>query len=118
MDDKFLLGVGGAAGTCVAWNLVPGHEQFRMSALKATSTDGLETSPLAFIEHYHFGLASILATRFSSKKHSPYLYGFGAGMVGSELFQEKPFGVGKTPQEVQGNVALTMLLGAVLLATI
>jgi len=118
MDDKFLLGVGGAAGACITWNLIPGHEQFRLSVLEATSADGLETSPLAFIEHYHFGLASIIAGRLSSKKYSPYLYGFGAGMVGSELFQENPFGIGKSPEEMRGNVALAILLGALILATV
>ena len=119
MDNKFLMGLVGATGANIAWNMIPGNEQFTMQLKKMTSVTGLaEKSPLAFIEHHHYGLASIIAGLLSPKKYSPYLYGFGTGMISSELFQNNPFGIGKTEQEVQGNMALTIILGALLLGSL
>lgn len=117
MDNRFLIGAGAAAGTSIIWDRIPGHEAFVVTVKSMTSPTGEpEKSPLAFLEHYHYGMASILAGRMLPE-YAPYLYGFGAGLIGSEIFQDHPFGIGKTPQEERGNLAMAILLGSLLVMT-
>jgi len=117
MDNQFFAGIGAAAGTAVLWDKIPGHEAFAVTAKSITSLTGEpEKSPLAFLEHYHFGMASVLAGRMLPK-YAPYLYGFGAGLIGSEFFQDHPFGIGKSAYEEQGNLAMLILLGSLLVIT-
>jgi hypothetical protein len=114
MEKEFLIGAGIGIGMCKAWDVMPGHEQFAMSAKRMTSATGEpEKSPLAFLEHYHCGIASAILGK-SMPKYAPYLYGFGAAMIGSELFQDHPFGIGKTPEEIRGNLAMVIMLGSLL----
>jgi hypothetical protein len=120
MDEKvkLLLGAGAAALANVAWNSWPGHEAFKLAALKATSLTGEpQKSPLAFIEHYHYGLASIIAARYAGK-YAPLLDGFGAGMIGIEAGGENPFGIGKTKTEISGNITLSSFLTGLLLISL
>jgi hypothetical protein len=111
--ERWILGLGGfSAGLLIdsAWRSWPGHEAFRVRILGATSPTGEpEKSPLAFVEHYHYGLASLLLAR-RVKPASPILGGFGAAMFASELSSPNPFGIGKSGWEVAGNVALSSLL--------
>ena len=114
MDTRFLIGLAGALGAVVVWELIPGHEQFALqqgSRIPATAEP--EKSPLAFLEHYHLGMASLIAGK-AVPKYSPYMYGFGAGMISSEFFQDHPFGIGKTSQEMKGNLATAIVLWSIL----
>jgi hypothetical protein len=72
---------------------------------------------LSFLEHDHFGLAAIIAGRAAPPKYSPYLYGLGAGLIASEFTQDHPFGIGKSAYEEQGNLAMLILLGSLLVIT-
>jgi hypothetical protein len=83
--------------------------------LEATSPTGeVQKSPLAFIEHYHWGLASMISARCVGK-YAPLLDGFGAGMIASELAGDHPFGLGKSKEETTGNVILGGILTGMLL---
>ena len=114
--NKTILGFSGAMATSVIWGMIPGHEQFALNLKRMTSATGEpEKSPLAFIEHYHYGLSALILGKLN-KKYSPYLYGFGTGMIGSELLGDQPFGIGKTPDEVSGNVFMLMILGGLFVA--
>lgn len=107
-----LVGAGVASGIIVnaAWSAWPEAGRFKAKILKATSLTGEpEKSPLAFIEHYHWGLAS-LALAPHAKPARDLLIGFGASMIASETFGSNPFGAGKTEYEVKGNVMLASLL--------
>ena len=108
-----------AMGMWVAW---PQHTQFKAKMLSLTSpTEEPEKSPLAFVEHYHLGLMALLPARmastptkypFISPDDAPIFFGLGASLIASELIGENPFGTGKTPQEIAGNLALAgMLIG-------
>lgn len=76
-----LIGVAGAAGAAYAWERYPGKNTFKLA----------ETNPLAFLEHYHFGLISMIVAR-QTPKYAPYLDGFGAGLILAEAAQPEPFG--------------------------
>jgi hypothetical protein len=120
MDEKvkLLLGAGAAALANGAWNSWPGHEAFKLAALKATSLTGEpQKSPLAFVEHYHYGLASLIGARYAGK-YAPFLDGFGIGMIGVEAGGKNPFGIGKTKAEVSGNVTLSCFLTGLLLVSL
>jgi hypothetical protein len=118
MDEKvkLLLGAGAAASLKAS---CPGqlfHAPLTSAALKATSLTGEpQKSPLAFVEHYHYGLASLIAARYAGK-YAPFLDGFGIGMIGVEAGGKNPFGIGKTKAEVSGNVTLSCFLTGLLLA--
>ena len=112
-EKKLLAGFGAGALTNAAWFAWPGHTQFRLSLVKATALEDQQKSPLAFLEHYHFGLAALAAGR-AAGKYSPYLDGFGAAMIASELFQQNPFGAGKSEWELKGNFLVGMGLGLLL----
>lgn len=103
---KFLMGTGLSAGASYAWTLIPNSDTFAASQ-----------NPLAFIEHYHWGLVGMNIGKHVKqvKQYAPYLYGFGAGMVAVEAAGSQPFGWGKPPWEVVGNVALGGLLVLALL---
>lgn len=117
----FIFGTALAATAIGCWISWPQHTQFRAKLLSLTSpTEEPEKSPLAFIEHYHFGLASLILAKMAknfkyfgiSEEDAPIFLGIGASLIASELIEGNPFGVDKTPQETAGNVALTgMLLG-------
>lgn len=108
MDDYtgVVVGVAGATIANVAWEAWPGSEIFHYRAVQAKS-------PLAYIEHYHIGLLLTLADRLIDLKGVGY--GAGAVMVTSELFQENPFGIGKSEEEVRGNLILGSILGGLLI---
>jgi len=110
MDSKtnFVVGLGGSAVAEIVWQAIPAHSQFKISLQP-------ETSPLAFIEHYHVGLGSILASKFT-EKYSKVLQGFGAGFIILEAMQQQPFGYGKSAEQVIGNLTLTGILGLLILA--
>ena len=121
----FLLGATVAVTAMGLWVAWPQHTQFRAKMLSlASPTEDPEKSPLAFIEHYHLGLATLLIARMASTptkypginpEDAPIFFGLGASLVASELAGENPFGTGKTPQEIAGNIALAgMLLGWIL----
>jgi hypothetical protein len=113
--DKKIIGAGLGIGAAIAWEQIPGHEQFAMQLKTVASAAGdPETSPLAFLEHYHYGLLSFLIGK-NNEKYRDYLYGFGAAMVGSELLQNTPFGIGKTEYEMKGNILMGIILGSLLL---
>lgn len=114
-ESEALIGVGSSVLVSAAWNLYPNREAFKLPLFKLSSFTGEpEKSPLAFLEHYHYGLASLISAR-TFKKYSAYLDGFGLGMILSEFFQNNPFGLGKTLYELTGNLSLTIGLLAVLL---
>ena len=66
------------------------------------------------VEHYHWGLAAFIAGRLS-KTYGKIGDGFGTMMVFTEAFQPQPFGIGKEEWQVQGNMALTAVLGGALI---
>lgn len=120
MNDsvKLFAGLGASLIANVAWNSWPGHEAFRLKALSLTSPTGeVEKSPLAFIEHYHWGLASLIAGRYAGEYHALF-DGFGLGMIASEAGSANPFGYGKTEWEVKGNVVLGCLLTGLLMVVV
>ena len=81
---KMLVGLAGAAGAAYAWERYPGKDAFKLA----------ETNPLAFMEHYHTGLISMIVARHAGK-YAPILDGFGAGLIISEAGQPEPFGWNK-----------------------
>jgi len=81
---KMLVGLAGAAGAAYAWERYPGKDAFKLA----------ETNPLAFMEHYHTGLISMIVARHAGK-YAPVLDGFGAGLIISEAGQAEPFGWNK-----------------------
>jgi len=109
MSEGLQLNLGLAAGISSTWwwTLFPNWQIYAQQA---------ERSPLAFIEHYHYGLALLLAAPHS-KKYSTFLNALGAGLIMSELFQDHPFGAGRAPEEVEANLGLTSVLGGALLAS-
>ena len=125
MDKKilgFIFGATIAATAMGIWTSWPQHTQFRAKLLSLTSpTEEPEKSPLAFIEHYHLGLAALIPARMAatptkypgiSPEDAPIFFGVGASLIASEIMGENPFGAGKTPLETAGNIALAgMLLG-------
>ena len=78
---KMLVGLAGAAGAAYAWERYPGKDTFKLA----------ETNPLAFLEHYHIGLISMIVAR-QTTKYAPYLDGLGVGLIISEASQPEPFG--------------------------
>lgn len=104
---KFAMGAGLSASASYVWTLIPYNETFRLAS-----------NPLAFLEHYHWGLASmIVAKRVKrAKPYKPYLNGFGVGMVVVEAFSPQPFAVGKPPEQAIPSAVLgAVLAGALLL---
>lgn len=73
-------------------------------------------SPLAFLEHHHWGLACLIVGRKAHSRLSDFMYGLGLALIALELTQENPFGLGKSDYEVTGNAALTIILVGVLLS--
>lgn len=112
-EHLFLIGLGGSIVTNVLWKAWPEHENFKKTLYKLTSPEDLEKSPLAFLEHYHWGLASLCG---GVAFHNLALDGFGVGMIASEALGEQPFGIGKTEYEIKGNVATGTILSGILLA--
>ncbi len=82
---KILVGLGASMVASVAWQVVPTNNQYKLA---------LAESPLSFIEHYQWGLVSLIVARYY-KKGEPYLDGFGTGLIVSEAAQPNPFGIGK-----------------------
>lgn len=101
---KVLAGVGASAVVSLVWEACPDKSQYRLAKLAG--------SPLAFLEHYHWGLASLIVGRYA-KQHSPYFDGLGAGLIVLECGQADPFGVGKPT--FGASTALGIALGTVLL---
>jgi len=99
---KLLIGLGASVVASVVWQVVPTSNQYKLA---------LAQSPLSFIEHYHWGLVSLIAGRYS-KKGEPYLDGFGAGLIVGESTQANPFGIGKPTfgASTALGIALTTLL--------
>lgn len=99
MKDSSKLFVGAAASIVLSaiWELIPTHSSYAAP------------SALAFLEHYHYGLASLLASKHV-KGGKPYLQGFGIGMVAIESAEPNPFGIGKPPEQVVPNIALSATL--------
>jgi hypothetical protein len=114
---KLLGGLGASVLANVVWVTWPEHEAFRLKVLKATSLAEPEKSPLAFVEHYHWGLASLVLARYAGR-YGGFLDGFGVGMVAIEASSDKPFGVGKTAWEVRGNLILGSLLSGFLIVSL
>lgn len=83
---KMLVGLAGSAGICVAWELYPEKNQYKLAKL--------EGNPLAVMEHYHWGLISMIVARHTTK-YQPYLDGLGAGLIVAECTQSDPFGINK-----------------------
>lgn len=92
-----LIGVLIGLSADTAWNNWPRHEEFRLG-----------DNPLAFLEHYHVGLAAILADKWIGL--SGVGYGFGATLIALELGQNQPFGAGKPIEQVIPNLILGTLL--------
>lgn len=109
-EAEALAGAGLAVASDLIWSSWPSHEAFKKSLMMVTTlVEGEPTkSPLAFVEHYHFGLASLLLAR---QLGSAFLKGLGLYLIASEALQKQPFGVGKSDWEVGGNLLLTGLLG-------
>ena len=79
------------------WELYPGKHLFQV-----------EQNPLAFLEHYHWGMGFILADKALNLRG----FGKGAGAVFilSEFLHANPFGIGKDPSLENGNVGTAMVL--------
>ncbi len=106
MDNSTKTIIGAGVGTTVilAWELYPQKNIYKLDPT---------VSPLAFLEHSHWGMVSLIAAT-QTQKYKPYLNGVGAVLILSELVQNHPYGIGKSiPQEL-GNLATTALLGSIL----
>jgi len=106
MDNstKTIVGAGVGVAVVVAWQFYPQKDIYKLDT---------SISPLAFLEHSHWGMVSLIAAT-ETQKYKPYLNGIGAVLILSELVQDYPFGIGKSiPQEL-GNLATTALLGSIL----
>lgn len=103
---KFIMGVGLSASASLVWTQIPGNTTF-----------ALASNPLAFIEHYHWGLASmVVAKRMKrAKPYKAYLNGFGIGMVVIEAFSTQPYAIGKPLEQFYPSVVLGAGLIALLL---
>ena len=112
-EELFFIGLGGSILANILWKAWPEHENFKKAVYKLTSPEDLEKSPLAFLEHYHWGLASLCGgVAFNNLS----LDGFGVGMVASEAVGNQPFGIGKSEYEVKGNIAVGTVLSGILLS--
>ena len=105
-SENVVIGIGAGISADLLWNAWPGHGQFTIQAVE-------EKSPLAFLEHYHWGLASFIVAK-NVPKHKDFFNGVGVALVGSEFFQENPFGIGKSEFEQKGNFITVVALGALL----
>lgn len=94
---KLAVGAGLSATASYVWTLIPNNNTF-----------ALASNPLAFIEHYHWGLVSLIVAKKvkRAKKYAPYLNGFGVGMVVIEGASPQPFAIGKPVEQVLPSVAL------------
>lgn len=94
---KVAMGVGLSATASYIWTMIPGNQTF-----------ALASNPLAFIEHYHWGLVSMIVAKRAkiAKPYKPYLNGFGAGMVVIEAFSTQPYAIGKPPEQSVPSVFL------------
>lgn len=94
---KLAVGTGLSATASYVWTLIP-----------YSNTFALASNPLAFIEHYHWGLASmIVAKRLKrAKPYKPYLNGFGAGMLIIEAASPQPYAIGKPPEQFYPSVLI------------
>lgn len=103
---KFAVGAGLSATASYVWTLIPNSDMFSLSE-----------NPLAFLEHYHWGLVSMNVAKHAkfAEHYKPYLNGFGVGMIAIEGLGSQPYGVGKVPWEVVGNITLGGLLVVALL---
>lgn len=100
---KVLVGVAGAAATALVWELAPQKNEYQIAKL--------EGNPLAVMEHYHWGLISMIAARYT-KKYQPYLDGFGVGLIVAEAAQPEPFAINKP--YFGASTAIGLLLTGVL----
>ena len=110
MDNstKIIVGAGAGVAVVVAWEFYPQKNIYKLDTT---------ISPLAFLEHQHWGMVSLIAAT-QTQKYKPYLNGIGAVLILSELIQDHPYGIGKSiPQEL-GNLAITALLGSILYGTL
>lgn len=106
---KFVAGAGLSAVASYVWTLVPYNTTFKLASAY---------NPLAFLEHYHWGLASMVVAKHvkSAKPYKAYLDGFGVGMVAVEAVGANPFGAGKPPEQFIPSLAVGAgLLTALLL---
>lgn len=115
-EHLFLAGLGGSIVASVLWKLWPSSSAFKLGLYKMTSLEDPEKSPLAFMEHYHYGLASLTAGRVYAR-HAPILDGFGVGLIITEALGDHPFGIGKSEYEVKGNITVASILSGILLAS-
>lgn len=94
---KFFIGVGASATASYIWTQIPGNETFTLAS-----------NPLAFLEHYHAGLASMIVAKKvkRAKKYKPFLNGFGVGIIVIEAASPQPFAIGKPLEQVFPSVIL------------
>jgi len=117
LEKEFAIGSAIALGINYAWISWPESKKFKIELMRLTSIDGEpEKSPLAFLEHYHWGLISLIAGKILRNELSPYLYGIGSTLIFLEILGENPFGIGKSEYEVRGNIILGSILFGILLA--
>lgn len=95
--DKLAVGAGISATASYVWTLIPNNTTFTLAS-----------NPFAFLEHYHWGLVSMIVAKKvkRAKKYAPYLYGFGGGMVAIEALGSQPFAVGKPVEQLFPSVIL------------
>jgi len=100
LKDSSRLFAGAAASIVLStvWELFPNHMSYAITP-----------SPLAFVEHYHWGLASLVVAKHSAGEKQLF-QGFGIGMIAIESASENPFGVGKPPEQVVPSIALGVAL--------
>lgn len=103
---KFAIGAGLSATASYVWTLIPGNTTF-----------SLASNPVAFLEHYHWGLVSMVVARRAkfAKPYKPYLNGFGLGMILIEAVGSQPFAIGKPPEQVVPATIIGLTLLALLL---
>lgn len=100
-EAKFATGVAGSIVATGMWMAYPDAQKFEAKLEE-------EKSPLVAIKHYHWGMLA------ASIGH-PLADGLGTGLIASEFWQENPFGLGKSIEELKGNITLTTILGGILL---
>ena len=115
--EEFLIGLGGSIIGSILWDAWPESKAFKLDFYKLTSPEEPEKSPLRFVEHYHWGLACLIGGNVFSQQ-AAVLYGVGTGLIMSEALGDKPFGIGKSQYEIDGNVTLGLILAGMFLVSL
>ena len=101
--EQLVTGLLAGLGVVLTWEALPPSftSQFALNPNLAA----VQQSSLAFIEHYHVGMAFTLTK-------DPVGQGLGLALIGSEFLQQNPFGIGKLT--ISENIGVASVLAGLL----